>query len=289
MAETLSQAEIDALLSSLKESTASPAASAPVAEEPPAPIAKTTAPFASIGDLRPVTARRLMPIGEGFARHFEKILPALLHLPVQVSVTGFARVTGPVSAHARLLIEPNALPGAISLNDAFGQAVCDRLLGGQLKASARPIGELELVVLKPVFNSVAQSMTYGLRAHGLLVVVAPNEEPPVESGLKMEFNVVASGLNGSFSVVLPDFLHATPEADEAATPEAPANEAVIELGRTTITAQELLTLKVGDMLKLDRHADADLTLTLGEATLHGRPVLDGERLLFTLNSTEEWN
>lgn len=279
MAEPLTQAEIDALLNSLKDSTSSSASSQP--EEAIAP-----APLTVFGELTSDTTRRLTAIAESFAKAFERGLKPHLELPLRLTIKQLGLVTQASRPLAFLRFSADERVGAIDFEPKIAMAMADRLMGGQARPAPGRPGKLETSVLTPVFQEAANAMSYALRNQGQLVSTFHDEELELASGLQVDFELNLHGFSGGMSFLIPNFFPALEQVEEA----EPVDGAwIVELGGARMTAQTLLALKVGDIVKLDRHADADLILNAGGVKFSGRPVLDGQKLMFSVAAREELN
>ncbi len=279
MAEPLTQAEIDALLNSLKDSTSSSASSQP--EEAIAP-----APLTVFGELTSELTRRLTLIAECFAKAFERALKPHLEMPVRLTVKQLGLVTQSSQPLAFLRFSADERVGAIDFEPKLAMAMADRLMGGQARPAPGRAGKIETAVLAPVFQEAANALSYALRHHGQLVSTFYDEELELTSGLEVDFELNLHGFTGSMSFLIPNFFHAIEEIEEA----MPVDGAwIVEIGGARMTAQALLDLKVGDIVKLDRHADSDLVLMAGGTKFSGRPVLDGQKLMFSIAAREELN
>lgn len=277
MAEPLTQEEIDALLSSLKDGSSG----STTEPEPPAP-----APIAVFGELTSETSRRLSAVAESFAKSFERALKPHLELPLKLSVRRLGLSDQPVRTLALLRFSADERVGGVDFEPKLAMAMADRLLGGQARPAPGRPGALELAVLAPVFQETANALTHALRLTGQACSSFHDEELEVPTGLCAEFELDLHGFTGLITLLIPNFF-----ASEEPVEEAPALTLTwrVELGRARMSAGDLLNLKVGDIVRLDRHADSELTLDCNDAKLRGRPALDGTRLLFTVAAKEELN
>jgi flagellar motor switch protein FliM len=276
VAEPLTPEEIDALLNSLKESTSSPVA-VEATPEPEVPAALPSMPF---GELSRDTAEKLSSVAESLKAGLEKHLKHILQIPftVKVAQLGLARgISNPISF---LKLSPDETIGALDFDNNLATAMADRLMGGQARSASRPAGDLETRILAPVVQVFAGCLTHALRHQGAVVSTFQDEDVRVDAGLQIAIEFDIDGLKGAVRVILPNLFV---DLDLAPTQgEFRPRDWVIELGKTEISAQALLDLKVGQIVKLDRHADANLVLVAGDCEFIGRPVLDGDRLLFSI-------
>lgn len=277
MAEPLTQEEIDALLSSLKDGSSG----STTEPEPQAP-----APIAVFGELTSETSRRLTAVAESFAKSFERALKPHLELPLKLSVRRLGLSDQPVRPLALLRFSADDRVGGIDFEPKLAMAMADRLMGGQARPAPGRPGALEIAVLAPVFQECANALTHALRLTGQAASSFHDEELEVPTGLCAELELDLHGFTGFMTVILPNFF-----AGEEVVEEAPVEAATwqVELGRARMSAADLLNLKVGDVIRLDRHADAELTLDCVDSRFRGRPALDGTRLLFTVSAREELN
>jgi len=275
VAEPLTPEEIDALLNSLKESSTS-------AAPEPAPVAEieVTAPANPVpfGDLSRDTATKLSSVADSIRFSLEKSLKHILQLPFTLRVTHVG-MAGPSSSPACLLRLSDSAIGALEFDNNLAAAMADRLMGGQARPLPRPVAELELAILKPVFESMAEAVSHALRHYGLSAVAFRDEETRFDSGVRAGLEFDLNGLKGEVRFLFPNLF--TP--NHASADPMASDDWVIELGRAEMTAHALLDLKVGQIIKLDRHAEASLVLKTADSEFPGRPVLDGDRLLFSVS------
>jgi flagellar motor switch protein FliM len=284
VAEPLTPEEIDALLNSLKESTgpAAEVSTAPTPAANPECAPEVSAPAMPFGELSRESAEKLGHVAESFRASIERNLKPVLQLPFSVRVASLGLARPIATPLAFLKFTPDGFIGALDFDNNLATAMADRLMGGQGRPASRPAGDLERFVLSPLFDSLAESLTHGLRHQGQSVAVFSDEDAAAGAGVQISLEFDLSGLMGGIRVVLPNLF----SSSETETTKAINDDWFVELGSASMTAQALLDLQVGDIVKLDRHADANLVLTCGEETFLGRPVLDGDRLLFSVASRE---
>lgn len=279
MAEPLTPEEIDALLNSLKESTAAPADSNPTSAPEPEP--EVSAPAMPFGELSRDAATKLGIVADSFRSALEKSFKPLLQLPftIRVASLGLARpVRHPLTF---LRFAPDNFVGALDFDNNLATAMADRLMGGQARPASRPAGDLERSVLAPVFTAIAGDLAYGLRHYGQSISVFFDEDASIDNGVQIALEFDLSGLHGGIRVILPHLFSTSSVVEKAAS-----GDWIVELGSASMTAQALMDLKVGDIVKLDRHADSNLVMIAGDERFVGRPVLDGDRLLYSVSGRE---
>lgn len=283
MAEPLTPEEIDALLNSLKESAA-----APVDAPAPEPEPEVTAPAMPFGELSRETADKLTVVAESLKSGLEKHLKPILQLPFTIRVTQIGLARSLKTPLTLLKFNPSESVGALDFDNNLATAMADRLMGGQARPASRPAGDLERAILTPVFQAFSLSLNHALRHQGTFVTIFHDEDTRSDSTLQATLEFDLSGLRGAVRVLLPNLFTAHTETEAPVTKQE--TDWVIELGKAEISAHALIDLKVGEIIKLDRHADANLVLKTGEIEFIGRPVLDGDRLLFAIaNARPEVN
>ncbi|MDQ3809933.1 MAG: flagellar motor switch protein FliM [Chloroflexota bacterium] len=317
MSKTLSQWEIDALLSSLGGDE--------VAGSHGALAAGDTRSIKLYDFRRPDKfskehIRAIQNIHETFARVTASSLSSYLRATTTVSLSSIEQVVydeyiqqlpNPTLVN---LVELHPLSGRIvvELNMNLGLAMLDRMMGGPGKVSSRrtELTDIEMALLRSLGSTVTAALKDGWAAvadlQPVLVDTVLNAEL-VRAALAGDiaalllFEVHMLGLSGMLSICVPhpvieplmDRLNTqawfSPSSRKVDSEHERLNLAhglsrarlplSVELGSTTITLGELLDIRVGDVLRLDRSADGELPVLAGKrARFVARPgTLGGNR------------
>ena len=339
MVEILSQAEIEALLSSLTSDGtmelslgAEPAAPAPVL----APESRTTSksdakrPFA----YEPYDFRRpdkfskdqlrtLQMLHETFARLFASGLSAYLRVSTHVDLVSVEQV--PYNEYMRSLT--TSIINVFSMEPLSGQAILevefnivlamiDRLLGGpgNMTKNNTVLTEIEKTLtesiviralkhLKTAWDSVAQVFprheTLETQSQFIQIV------PPNDTVVSILFEIKVGDLRGAMSLCIPYLLLKPITAKlsvqrwfSANVPENLGQNAdrlaqrlattkvtcVCRLGTARITVRDLLDLRAGDTIVLDRRCNEEVDLMIGNSVkFRGKPGTAGRKVALHIN------
>lgn len=309
MAETLSQAEIDALRNAVRTGRVEDVSKL-----------KTLAPAAEIKvvsyDFRKpqlLSAEHLMTL-QSLHQTFAKNLQGLLFSMFKISGATTLAAMDQVSYGEFMLslerptyllglsLGEHATPVGLELAPPLGQILLDMLLGGDGIAIAsepsREFGGLELDILRTWIDRVLEELTlawqntkdvvFSVFAQGIepeQVQVAPLDTPCLCIAMKLTINEAEGRLHICYPF---STLQSIFQREEGRSPAAENRHAemrnaalkavqnvplsaAVELGRTQLTARELNALQIGDVLKLDRRAGDALAIQIGDRELgHGR-------------------
>ena len=214
------------------------------------------------------------------------------------------------------LIELQPLAGRIvvEMNMNLGLAMLDRMMGGagQFNARRNELTDIEMVLLRSLGTTVSAGLKDGWTAvadlQPVLVETVLNADLvqaalPGDIAALLLFEIHTLGLSGTISICVPhpvieplmdrlntqawfssssrksgsdDDLHRISDGIRGARlPIA------VELGTTTISVGELLDIRAGDVIRLDRGVDGELPILAGKrARFVGRPgTLGGNRAI----------
>ena len=212
------------------------------------------------------------------------------------------------------LVELQPLAGRIvvEMNMNLGLAMLDRMMGGPGRPSVRraELTDIEIALLRSLGATIIAGLKDGWTAVADLqptLVETVLDADLVQAALPGDiaalllFEIHSLGMSGTISICVPhpvieplmDRLntqawfssggrnhHSEDDrlklVDRLRGARLPVS---VELGTTTISVGELMGLRVGDVIRLDRNADAELTILAGKrARFLGRPgTLGGNR------------
>jgi flagellar motor switch protein FliM len=318
MSKTLSQWEIDALLSSVaaEESSSS------------GPATLTTAPERSVKlyDFRRPDKfskehiRAIQNVHETFARVTASTLSSYLRTGTTVQLSSIEQVVYDEYVHQLSnptlvnVVELQPLAGRIvvEMSMGMGLAMLDRMMGGAGQVSPRrgELTDIEMALLRSLGSTLIAGLKDGWSAvadlQPILVETVLNADVvqaalPGDIAALLLFEVQALGNSGTISICVPHPVieplmdRLTTQAWFSSTSRTHGSEddriklverlrgarlpVLVELGTTTISVGELMGLRKGDVIRLDRSAEADLTILAGKrARFLGRPgTLRGNR------------
>jgi flagellar motor switch protein FliM len=212
------------------------------------------------------------------------------------------------------VVELQPLAGRIVLEMSMhlGTAMLDRMMGGAGQARTRrgELTDIEMALLRSLGSTLAAGLKDGWAAvadlQPVLIETVLNAEfvqaaLPGDIAALLLFEVRTLGTSGTISICVPhpvieplmDRLN-TQAWFSSGSRKAGAQDdrlkladglrgaklpIAVELGSTTITVGELMDLRKGDVIRLDRALDAELTILAGKrARFLGRPgILGGNR------------
>lgn len=343
MSEILSQAEIEALLSSLstEEATegapAAPAAASRTSGEAGSPTARRTTSKGAVSyevyDFRRPDKfskdqlRTLHMLHETFARLAGSSLSAYLRAPVTIDLISLEQV--PYEEYLRsinqsvfTIMSLPPLTGQAVLEIEFGTVftMVDRMLGGPGKAINRTVlTDIE----KPLVRQMIERMFTSLKsAWEGVVIVNPGIEgmetssqfvqiaPPNDIVVTILFEVRIGGQRSAISLCIP-YLVLKPITTKLSAQKwfAAGNRKInnanrrmlsyqvnqskigcaVQLGTARLKVKEFLSLRSGDVVKLEQDKESDLTMLIADVPkFQGKPALQGRKLVFAVtNSIEE--
>jgi flagellar motor switch protein FliM len=240
-------------------------------------------------------------IQEQFLSAFASALAARLETPV----TAQLGVAQPLSRSAFLqsaedrgcLLTLDAEPVRGQVPIAFSAGLADYLLRVLLCAppipndGSRAVTEIELYILREVFESLAHELTAAWKVAGIAFRWTPAGARETAAGqdtmLVFECHMVLDDVHETFRIAVPAFLArmAAPQSASAAAEEAPApaREAILDaLRRGNVSVEAVLsssTLRMGDLLAMEPGHVLMLAQTAGspvECRVGGKPKFRGE-------------
>ena len=317
MSKTLSQWEIDALLTSLGNEDGSGPAVQPVG--PDGRNVKLY-DFRRPDKFSKEHIRAIQNIHETFARVTASSLSSYLRASTTVSLSSVEQVVYDEYVHQLSnptlvnLVELQPLSGRIvvEMGMNLGLAMLDRMMGGSGQVSARrgELTDIEMALLRSLGSTIIAGLKDGWTAvadlQPVLVETVLNADLvqaalPGDIAALLLFEIHALGISGTISICIPhpvieplmDRLNtqawfssgsrkADSEDDRLRLADGLRNARLpikVELGSTSITVGELLDVREGDVIRLDRSADGELPILAGKrARFLGRPgTLGGNR------------
>ncbi len=266
--------------------------------------------------------RTLQMVHESFARLSTSALSAFLRTPVQVELMSVDQV--PYEEYLRTVNEsvftivnlaPLSGQSLLEVEFTIAFAMIDRMLGGAGKPLTRTaLTEIE----KPLVSHLAEKMLSALRsAWESIVILHPKVEyvetsaqfinivPPTDIVVTLLFEIRFGEHRGAMSLCIPYLLikplgtklsgqkwvSSVHKKRSPKTRLLVANEIVksrvecrAELGATTITVREFLSLKEGDVVRLEQRTDEDILLYVaGHPKFLGMPAKRGKHLAFRVS------
>lgn len=270
--------------------------------------------------------RTLQMLHETFAPLAASALSATLRSPVNVDLISIEQVPYEeylrgISSSVFTIISLPPLSGQAILEVEFGLffAMIDRLLGGPGRTIQRTtLTDIE----RPLVKQVVERLFTALKsAWEGVVIVNPGIEgmetsaqfvqiaPPNDIVVTILFEVKVGSARGAMSLCIP-YLVLKPITTKLSaqkwfvatnrkhSPQSRRQisqhlkhsmvECTLELGKTSISVDEFLKLRVNDVLKLDQKVAYDLKMYVsGEPKLEGKPALNGKKLVFTISGLIE--
>jgi flagellar motor switch protein FliM len=317
MSKTLSQWEIDALLSSVaaEESSAGPAA---VAAAPERTVKLYD--FRRPDKFSKEHIRAIQNIHEAFARVTASSLTSYLRAGTTVQLSSIEQVVYDEYVHQLSsptlvnVVELQPLAGRIvvEMSMGMGLAMLDRMMGGggQVNGRRAELTDIEMALLRSLGSTLISGLKDGWAAvadlQPILVETVMNADLvqaalPGDIAALLLFEVQTLGTSGTVSICVPhpvleplmDRLNTQAWFSSSARKHGSEDDRLkllerlrgaqlpisVELGSTSITVGELMGLRKGDVIRLDRNAGADLTILAGtRARFLGRPgTLGGNR------------
>ncbi|HEY3062896.1 MAG TPA: flagellar motor switch protein FliM [Chloroflexota bacterium] len=322
MSKTLSQWEIDALLTSLGNEDSGSSGNGAGGGMPSGTDGRTVKlyDFRRPDKFSKEHIRAIQNIHETFARVTASSLSSYLRAATTVSLSSIEQVVYDEYIHQLSnptlvnLIELQPLSGRIvvEMNMNLGLAMLDRMMGGPGQVSQRrsELTDIEMALLRSLGATVSAALKDGWSAvadvQPVLVETVLNADLvqaalPGDIAALLLFEINTLGLSGMLSICVPhpvieplmdrlntqawfssgsrksgsdDDRHKL--ADGIRHAQLPIS---VELGSTTITIGELLDIRDGDVIRLDRSSDGELPVLAGKrARFVARPgTLGGNR------------
>lgn len=319
MSKTLSQWEIDALLTSLGNEDSGSGGGAPAA----APDRNVKLyDFRRPDKFSKEHIRAIQNIHETFARVTASSLSSYLRATTTVSLSSIEQVVYDEYVHQLSnptlvnLVELQPLAGRIvvEMNMNIGLAMLDRMMGGPGMVQARrgELTDIEMALLRTLGGTVSAGLRDGWTAvadlQPVLVETVLNADLvqaalPGDIAALLLFEIHTLGISGTISICVPhpvieplmDRLNTQAWFSSSSRKAASDDDrhkladglrqaklpVAVELGSTNLTVGELLDLRLGDVIRLDRAADGELPVLAGKrARFVGRPgTLGGNRAI----------
>ena len=247
--------------------------------------------------------RTLEIIFEHYGRLLQTNLPVYLRKSVQVEVMSSEAVTYQEFSNALsnpvllCMVGMDPLPGSIimELAENIGYAIVDRMLGGLGNPldKSREFSEIELLILERVLytciNLLREPWGNVCEIHPKLERIETNSQyaqivSPTEMIALVTLNLKIGDVEGLMNICLP-FLTLEDVMDRLNTKSWYSNlqgrdetvyadtiEALISrvqipikavLGNSSISVDDFINLQVGDIIRLDRNVDDDLSIYVG--------------------------
>jgi flagellar motor switch protein FliM len=212
------------------------------------------------------------------------------------------------------LVELQPLAGRIvvEMNMNLGLAMLDRMMGGPGQASMRrgELTDIEMALLRSLGATISAGLKDGWTAvadlQPALVETVLNADLvqaalPGDIAALLLFEINTLGMSGTISICVPhpvieplmDRLNTQAWFSSSSRKHGSEDDRLkladgirdarlpisVELGATTVTLAELLDIRKGDVIRLDRGIENDLPIRAGKrARFHGRPgTLGGNR------------
>jgi flagellar motor switch protein FliM len=297
MADVLSQAEVENLLSAIDNADESPAGAPTELLRPRDKV--TVYDFKRPERVGKEQMRSLQTMHEGFGRNFGAALSALLRTMVEVKLTSVDQLTysefvfsleNPTCFN---IITASPLEGQLILdiNPSILFPVIDRLLGGSTTAAPparRPLTEIELRLVSRITNLFLNEMKHAwenvlalelsidrVESNPQLVQIIPANEVIV----LVSFELTVGEMRGMMNLCIPynsiervsnkltsnnwiSYARKPPSLESMQRignriSKAPV-EVVVELATTRITTADMLELRVGDIIASEKDINAPL-------------------------------
>lgn len=271
--------------------------------------------------------RTLQMLHETFGRLAGTTLSATLRTNVNIDLISLEQIPyeeylRSISQSVFTIMSIPPLTGQAALEMEFGlvHTMIDKLLGGTGKPLDR--SNLTDIEVKLYQNIVAKMFTSLKAAWEGVVIVNPSVEdietsaqfvqvaPPNDIVVSILFEVRIGDTHGAMSLCVPymvlkpittklsaqKWFAATSSRKQTTVHrkaivqglQAANLDLWINLGKSRISVQDFLTLRSGDVIRLDQRSNQDMTLMVGnKQKFRGRPSLAGKRIAFHINSLIE--
>lgn len=321
--KTLSQKEIDALLSILPTNGDTPAHGADRY------VGSARAyDFRSPDKFSKEQIRTLQMIHENFTRRVSSSLAAYLRAAVQLNCVHIEQgsfadfIQNIPSASLAAVLKMDPLPGRIllTLDPQTTSVAVDRLLGGfgrPIKADQHQITDIEQALIKGVINYLAEGLREAWR--NVITLTVTLEETtlnpefvqialPSDAAIFLGFEFKIRETNGSMSICIPYSVlkpivsELSPHTWASGETEAAGShrqgllthlkftsvDVAVLLGEVTVGFEELLHLQPGDVMLLDTQVTRPLPVMVGNTKRYaGQPGLTGHNLAVQITSVIE--
>jgi flagellar motor switch protein FliM len=304
MSKTLSQWEIDALLSSIGSEDGGSGGSSGAASAIPDRNIKLY-DFRRPDKFSKEHIRAIQNIHETFARVTASSLSSYLRSSTTVSLSSIEQVVYDEYIHQLSnptlvnLVELQPLAGRIvvEMNMNIGLAMLDRMMGGSGQVSARrnELTDIEMALLRSLGATVSAGLRDGWTAvadlQPVLVETVLNADLvqaalPGDIAALLLFEIHTLGMSGTISICVPhpvieplmDRLNTQAWFSSTSRKNGSENDRnrlaetlrdarlpiAVELGTTTVTLGELLDVRADDVIRLDRSQEAELPIRAGK-------------------------
>lgn len=270
--------------------------------------------------------RTLQMLHETFARLAGSSLSAYLRAPVTIDLISLEQVPyeeylRSISQSVFTIMSLPPLTGQAVLEIEFGLifTMIDRMLGGPGKAITRSVlTDIERPLVRQTIERMFQALKSAWEG---VVIVNPGIEgmetssqfvqiaPPNDIVVTILFEVKVGAHRGAMSLCIP-YLVLKPITTKLSAQKwfASSNRkhspvarrqlsyqvhqagvnCSIRLGKAKVTVEEFINLRAGDVLRLDQKTEQDLLLLVGNVPkFHGKPALQGKKLVFSISDTIE--
>ncbi len=302
MAETLTQAEIDALRDAVRTGRIEEVAKEPRAR-PAADIKVVAYDFRKPQLLSAEHLQQLQSLHQGLSKNLQSLMFSMFKISGETTLSALDQVS--YGEFMLALESPTYLLGvsiidagpiAIEVAPPLGQIILDMLLGGDGVASAteptREFSALELDILRTWVDRImdelvlawsgVQPLQFSVFSQGVdpeQAQVAPLDTPCLCGVLKLKLNEAEGRLQicYPFSTLQAIFQRAEAHTNTTAVGRLAeirqnALQAIelaplsthVELGRAQVSARELGDLQIGDIIKLGRRAGDPLVIQVGD-------------------------
>lgn len=304
MTKTLSQWEIDALLSTFggeENALGASGGGAPLVGDRTIKLYDFRRPDRFSKE----HIRAIQNIHETFARVTASSLSSYLRSTTSIALSSIEQVVYDEYVHQLAnptlvnLIELQPLAGRIvvEMNLNLGLAMLDRMMGGPGQAQARrsELTDIEMALLRSLGTTISAGLRDGWVAvadlQPALVETVLNADVvqaalPGDIAVLLLFEINTLGLSGTISICIPhpvieplmDRLNTQAWFSSGSRKSGSEDDRLrladgirgarlpigVELGSTTITLGELLDIRKDDVIRLDRGVDADLPIRAGK-------------------------
>lgn len=330
MGDVLTQTEVEALLSALDQQPAAKSqAIAPANELVPLPDEINLYDFKRPERVSKDHMRALQTIHEGFGRSLSASLSGFLRTIVDVKLVSCDQLTysefifsleNPTCFNV-LTCAPLDGYMVLETNPSIVYPIIDRLLGGgrgDVLIPRRPLTEIEIRLVHQITNRAIE----GLRAVWSQVLpidfkadrIESNPQlvyivPPNEVIVLISFELAIGDLRGMMNLCIPFnviepvvdklstntwFSYAKKGADKSKDVQGGLSSApislVVHLGETSITAEQLMDLRVGDLLPIEKSIKSGLLVTMGgKPKFRGTPFTMKNRKVLRIDRRAEKN
>ncbi|MBX3097288.1 MAG: flagellar motor switch protein FliM [Fimbriimonadaceae bacterium] len=328
LSDVLSQAEIESLMNSLAASEENAAGSSLAAAKgkKQGSSGYEVYDFRRPDKFSKEQLRTLQMLHETFARLTSTGLSALLRTPVTIDLISVEQV--PYEEYLRSInsslfvvfsLPPLNGQAVIEMEFSLVFTMLDKLLGGPGKPVNRNnLTDVEIPLIQPIMSRlfdgikaswegvvITNPVAEGMETNAQFVQVTP----PNDIVVSILFEMMIGSTHGAMSLCVPYMLlkpitnklsaqkwFATQtRRSESASRTCVTNmiqkaelSCGIELGRCGTTLEEVLNLKVGDVIRLNQKKDRDLIFLVDQIPkLFVKPALDGKKLVFTVSHIYE--